>query len=105
MFQIRRLAVQGFRGFAGCCEFKFESPVTILCGGNHEGKSSTLNAIEWCFFGDEVIGKDTGIRERVNWIIQNRDLPSTDVCVELEVADSTHQLVIRRTARKIKSRT
>ncbi len=64
MFQIKRLAVRGFRGFADRCEFVFGDPVTILYGGNHQGKSSTLNAIEWCLFGDDAIGKDTGIRER-----------------------------------------
>jgi DNA repair exonuclease SbcCD ATPase subunit len=84
MFELARIRVCGFRGFVGEQEFAFDRPVTLLCGENHRGKSSTLNAVEWCLFGDECVGKKTGIRERVGWEIANRRLQKGDVTVIAE---------------------
>ena len=84
MFELARLRVCGFRGFVGEQGFSFDHPVTLLCGENHLGKSSTLNAVEWCLFGDECVGKKTGIRERVNWEIANRYLQQGEVAVTAE---------------------
>jgi DNA repair exonuclease SbcCD ATPase subunit len=53
MFIPTHLAVRGFRGFTGEYAFEFPTPATILFGENHCGKSSTLNALEWCLFGDQ----------------------------------------------------
>lgn len=84
MFHLSRLKIRGFRGFVDEQEFLFDKPVVLLCGENHRGKSSTLNGIEWCLFGDECIGKKTGIRERIDWEIANRYLPSGGVAVTVE---------------------
>ncbi len=70
--KIQTLKVKRFRGFTEEREFEF-APVTILFGPNGTGKSSTLNAIEWCLWEEECIGKDTGIRERINWEVKNRN--------------------------------
>ncbi|MBY0528467.1 MAG: AAA family ATPase [Gemmataceae bacterium] len=96
----RRLVVQGFRGFREPVEFHFTQPATLLFGENRSGKSSTLNAIEWCLFGDDCIGKQTGIRERIGWIVPNGHMSAADACVELELANSKNSYVIRRTLRK-----
>ena len=84
MFELARIRVYGFRGFIGEKEFSFDRPVTLLSGENHRGKSSTLNAVEWCLFGDECVGKKTGIRERVDWEIANRHLQQGEVTVTAE---------------------
>lgn len=84
MFELTRLKVHGFRGFVDEREFIFDQPVVLLCGENHLGKSSTLNAIEWCLFGDSCVGKQTGIRERIGWEIANRYLPAGNVAVTVE---------------------
>lgn len=91
-----RLTVRGFRGFSGEQTFAFPSPATIFRGENHCGKSSTLNALEWCLFGDQCKGKETHIRERVGWIIPNRHLERPDVLVELRLTDSDGEYVVRR---------
>jgi DNA repair protein SbcC/Rad50 len=91
-----RLTVRGFRGFSGEQTFEFLSPATIFSGENHCGKSSTLNALEWCLFGDQCKGKETNIRERVGWIIPNRHLERPDVLVELRLTDSDGEYVVRR---------
>lgn len=94
---IEKLRIVGFRGFVRKEEFEFppETPVIILLGENGKGKSSVLNAIEWCLFGSDCIGKDTGIRERMGWEIKNRK--SDECLVELEVKDGDDKYTIRRT--------
>jgi hypothetical protein len=84
MFKLTRLKVRGFRGFVDEWEFEFDQSVVLLFGENHLGKSSTLNAVEWCLFGEECIGQKTGIRERVGWEIPNRYAQEGGVRVEAE---------------------
>jgi DNA repair exonuclease SbcCD ATPase subunit len=95
MITITKVKVKGFRGFTDDDqEFDLSSPITILFGGNGKGKSSLLNSIEWCVFGNECIGKNTGIRERVYWEVKNRN---TKVCyVELEIKENDKKYIVRR---------
>jgi len=84
----KKVKIKGFRGFLKEKEFSFNLPMILFFGENHYGKSSTLNAIEWGLFGNECIGKNTGIRERIDWEIRNRNLPQKDeVWVEIELED------------------
>ena len=87
MITLKGLKVKGFRAYMEGTEFTFDNPVILLFGENHRGKSSTLNAIEWCLFGDECTGTRTGIRERIDWEIPNRNMHPPDVSVELELED------------------
>lgn len=89
------LKVRGFRGFAAEQDLRFTASVILLLGENHQGKSSTLNAIEWCLYGDECYGGSSGIRERINWEIANRHA-APDVSVELSLQDGDAVYVIRR---------
>ena len=60
MLGLRRLKVAGFRAFKEERRFDFDRPAILLFGENHAGKSSTLNAIEWCLFGTkECVGRGT----------------------------------------------
>src|SRR5262245_40115576 len=81
MFTLVRMKVEGFRGFREPQEFFFENPVTQLVGDNRTCKSSTLNAVEWGMFGDACCGQQTGIRERIGWVIPNQHMPTAKVCV------------------------
>ncbi|MEM4605940.1 MAG: AAA family ATPase [Candidatus Pacearchaeota archaeon] len=83
--RLKKLKVKAFRGFVEEKEFEF-APLTIFFGPNGTGKSSTLNAIEWCFWGDKCIGRDTGIRERVGWEVKNRNSEEEPI-VEIEFKD------------------
>ena len=95
MFELARLKVQGFRGFAEEQEFAFDQPVVLLYGENRRGKSSTLNAVEWCLFGDECFGAKTGIRERINWEIANRYV-GVSVAVTAEFNGPDGRYIARR---------
>lgn len=98
MFTLKSLRVCGFRGFLDSDAGKFDlaSPITILFGQNGRGKSSTLNAIEWVLFGNECSGKETNIRERINWIVANQRANPGKVTVELEIQDSDGIYWLRR---------
>jgi len=92
MVTLRRLKIKGFRAFIEDKEFIFDNPMILLFGDNGTGKSSILNAIEWCLFGNECIGAKSCIRERIDWEIPNRILgSSTDIIVELEIEDESTQ--------------
>ena len=96
MLHLRHLKVRGFRGFLQGREFRFDSGLTLLFGPNAAGKSSTVNAIEWCLFGDGCIGKQTSIRERIGWEVANRNQRPADVLVELHLSDGVGDWTIRR---------
>ena len=79
------LRLQAFRAVTRQACLRFDgAPVTIFFGGNHTGKSSVLNALDWllfskdCFQGRLVTER---LRERVSWEIRNRhadhSLPTT----------------------------
>ncbi len=84
MIKITKVKIKGFRGFTDEQKFDFTHPVTILFGENGKGKSSLLNAIEWCLFGRECIGRNTGIRERIDWEVMNRNVDNCLVGLEIK---------------------
>ncbi len=89
MLKIKKVEIEGFRGFTQKTSIEFENPVTLLHGGNHQGKSSVLNAIEWCLYGDECIGEKSGIRERVGtgemaWRVVNDNSEKAKVNLKIE---------------------
>jgi len=98
MLKIKKVEIEGFRGFTGKTTFNFDSPVTILYGGNHQGKSSVLNAIEWCLYGDECIGQSSGIRERVgtgdmSWRVVNDNSEKAFVKLEIEKEQKKYSII------------
>lgn len=66
-----RLEIRGFRGWREG-SLPLDRPVTLVVGENRSGKSSTLNAIEWCLFGRVVERKASGIDERADWEVERR---------------------------------
>jgi DNA repair protein SbcC/Rad50 len=96
-----KLRIFGFRGFRSEAEFHFDTPLTCLFGENGSCKSSALNAIEWALFGDACIGKQTGIRERLGWIIPNRHASVPNVGVELTLSGPGGSHVVRRRLRHV----
>jgi len=107
MLKIKKAEIEGFRGFTQKTSIEFENPITLLHGGNHQGKSSILNAIEWCLYGDECIGEKSGIRERVGkgemaWRVVNDN--SEKAKVKLEIEGEQGGFTISRTEAKGKGK-
>ncbi|MBI2913000.1 MAG: AAA family ATPase [Chloroflexi bacterium] len=96
MFHLTRLTINGFRGFTDERVFTFDEPVVLLVGENHRGKSSALNAVEWCLFGDDCVGKKSGIRERLDWEVANRQAADGAVAVEAQFSGPDGSYSVRR---------
>jgi DNA repair exonuclease SbcCD ATPase subunit len=94
MIGITRVEIRGFRGFTDEREFDFSYPITILFGENGKGKSSLLNSIEWCLFGKDCIGEKSGIRERVDWEVKNRN--TKECYVEIKIKENDKEYTVRR---------
>ena len=50
-YTIETLEIQGFRGYLEKLSHNFNNRSCMIFGPQGSGKSSTLNAIEWCLFG------------------------------------------------------
>lgn len=94
MLGIAGVRIEGFRGIPKEQSLAFDRPVVLLVGGNHQGKSSVLNAIEWCLFGDAGIGLATGMRERIGWEVISRGGQAASV--ELRLQDERGEYRVRR---------
>jgi DNA repair exonuclease SbcCD ATPase subunit len=94
-WSLRKIVIAGFRGYNGSQTVDLSAPFTLLEGPQGAGKSSTLTAVEWVLFGDEVAKKAIGIDERKDWEIRNRKAGATTV--ELVLSNRQEELRITRT--------
>lgn len=92
-----RVEVDGFRGFGQTASYTMTDPITMLVGANGSGKSSALNAIEWCLFGEAVSIKGSGIDERMDWVVCHRASPRASV--SLHFACDGDSFVVTRSKR------
>lgn len=104
MLQLKHLQVEGFRGFPEKSDvFEFTTPAVLFYGDNHQGKSSVLNAIEWCLYGNQCIGRKSGIRERVGgWEVVNRNASAATVKLAIETDEGV--MTIKRVEAKGKGK-
>ena len=103
MYRLQKIEICGFRGFAKKCEIQIDDTLTLLYGGNRRGKSSIVNAVEWCLFGSEVAGLKYagGMRERIDWEVKNLNAPQCHVrCVFRDGGKTLTVLRTYRTSRK-----
>jgi DNA repair exonuclease SbcCD ATPase subunit len=96
-FVLKKVIVCGFRGFTSEQEFELGYPLTLVSGPNRSGKSSLLNAVEWCLFGSEVAAIKYGdIRERDRWEVRNLGSKECYVECELESRPEGTRLKVHR---------
>lgn len=97
---LKQLTITGFRGFVKSKTFLTSEPFILFDGPQRSGKSSTLVAIEWGLFGDEVTKKAIGIDERRGWKIRNTN--ADEACVEMVLQKGQDILKIFRSDKKRK---
>jgi exonuclease SbcC len=98
MMRPLRLEVRNFRGWREGT-VPLDRQVTVVLGDNRRGKSSTLNAIEWCLYGREIEKKASGIAERVDWEIERRGSDAgVEVALSIEIEGEQARIVRRRKA-------
>src|SRR6266851_4690387 len=96
-FTFSKIEISGFRGFTTKQKIAFGKPLTLLYGDNRKGKSSIINAVEWCLFGPEVAAIKYGaIRERDAWEVKNLKSPTCHVQSEFQTPDGK-TLTVKRT--------
>ncbi len=95
--KLRSLTVEYFRGFLEKTEVQIGDGINAVIGVNAAGKSSLLNAIEWCLFGRDVEVGGTGIGERTRWEVPWRNGQKTDTVVELKCESNEGSVSVCRT--------
>ena len=103
---IRKIEMTNFRGFRDkTIDFK-DKPVVLLSAANGIGKTTTIDAIEWCLTGD--IGRlkvsfdnrstnDTDRRMNTDGILKNRDVETGEaVQVNLWLFDGEKEILLCR---------
>ena len=96
------ITVSRFRGWKSEHRITLDAPITAIVAENARGKSSLLNAIEWCLYGAVVTQKGSGIDERQNWElrtrVENDDTEPPSVTLELETAEGSALITRKRSA-------
>lgn len=98
---LKEIAIAGFRGFIKPKTFSISEPFILVDGPQRSGKSSTLVAIEWGLFGDEIAKKEIGIDERKGWKIRNTNADEASVEIVLQKGEDILKIV--RSDKKKKS--
>ena len=88
--------VQEFRGWRARRRLPLDRRLTVIVGENRCGKSSTLNAIEWCLFGAGVEKAASGLGERADWEVRPRGAGESPTEVTLALATPEGEVWVRR---------
>ena len=108
---IQTIEISNFRGIRETKEFVFDGkPFILLSAPNGLGKTTLIDAIEWCFTGNigrlkaAYDSRSTNIDERkknVKGILKNKNAKSSDkVCVKLQIFNGNGLKEIKRTQEK-----
>ena len=57
MLRPKQLEIRAFRGWRESGAVRLDRDLTLILAGNRDGKSSTLNAMEWCLHGNQAAKK------------------------------------------------
>lgn len=86
--KIRRLTIQGFRGFNGAQTIDLEPRLTIIYAPNSYGKTSICEALEWLIYGTTTKVKEAQSKDEYKGSYRNRHLPKDEKAfVEVEFID------------------
>ncbi|MBU1182672.1 MAG: AAA family ATPase [Proteobacteria bacterium] len=90
---LKEITIAGFRGFIEPKTFLISEPFILFDGPQRSGKSSTLVAIEWGLFGDEIAKKGIGIDERRDWKVRNTNADEARVEMVLQKGQDILKIV------------
>ena len=96
MLRPKQLEIRAFRGWRESGAVRLDRDLTLILAGNRDGKSSTLNAMEWCLHGNQAAKKASGIAERADWEIRNREVDAGSMEVTLVLLDEGGDVRITR---------
>ena len=108
---IQTIQISNFRGIEGTRKFIISGkPFILLSAPNGLGKTTLIDAIEWCFKGnigrlksafDSRSTNDTERKKNIKGILKNKNAKSTDeICVVLQIANESNMKEIKRSQLK-----
>lgn len=108
---IQTIEICNFRGVEGRKKFAFEGkPFVLLSAPNGLGKTTLIDAIEWCLTGnigrlktafDSRSTNDDERKKNINGILKNKNAKSKDeISVNLQILDGSKEFSIKRTQEK-----
>lgn len=89
-YRVDTVTVEGFGGFTEPQQVKISQKHTFVFGPNGHGKSSVLEAIRWCLFGQA---------HRPGAEVRNTYYPLRECAVALELVSASGSLTLRRKLR------
>jgi recombinational DNA repair ATPase RecF len=89
-YRVNAVTVEGFGGFTEPQQVTISQKHTFVFGPNGQGKSSVLEAIRWCLFGQA---------QRPGAEVRNTYYPLRECTVTLELASPSDSLTLRRKLR------
>lgn len=103
---IKKIKIINFRGFSEEKIFEFEGkPFVMLTAPNGKGKTSVIDAIEWCMTGDikrlheGYNDRNTNVTERkqnAGAILKNKNYPDEKTIVEMLITAENEEYTIHR---------
>lgn len=100
-YTISSLEIEGFRGYLDKLTHNVQNKPTVIFGPQGSGKSSTLNAIEWCLFGKVAYFKSA--ESKTDAEIVNTRAGGREAIVKLKLGNGESDIEITRT-KKLNSR-
>lgn len=108
---IQTIEICNFRGVEGRKKFVFDGKhFVLLSAPNGLGKTTLIDAIEWCLTGnigrlktafDSRSTNDDERKKNINGILKNKNAKSTDeISVNLQILDGSKEFSIKRTQKK-----
>lgn len=89
-YRVNTVTIEGFGGFTNAQTIDLSQKHAFVFGPNGRGKSSILEAIRWCLFGQA---------QRPDAEVRNIYYPLNECSVTIELAASTGSLTLRRRLR------
>jgi DNA sulfur modification protein DndD len=90
--KLKKINIENFRSYFGENTFEFsidaKKPITVVIGSNGGGKSSLMNAIQWCFFNKLVsVSKDDKDKPIRHLDCKKNDSYSVEIIIEHDESD------------------
>jgi exonuclease SbcC len=95
LYTIDSIEIEGFRGYLDKLTHNLRHSSTVIFGPQGSGKSSTLNAIEWCLFGKVAYFKST--ESKSDSEIVNARAGGREAKVRIELGNGKAKIEITRT--------